>query len=113
LLLDEGAPADVGKTFQQHGHEVIPFEEVVKRGSDDVIVWTAAIANEAILVGFDNDMKAAARRYGIYGDRFKRLSIIKFVCPEPMAAKRLAFAMSLIEHEWIISTRKSRSPAAY
>ena len=57
LLLDEGVPADVGRTFEAHGHLVVPFDEVVQRGSPDTLVGRAAEANEAILVAFDKDMK--------------------------------------------------------
>lgn len=106
VFLDEGVPVSVGNTFEAHGHEVVPLEAAVKRGSPDVMVCAAAQANDAILVAFDHDMKQLARRYGIGSGRFKRLSLIKFLCPEPMAAKRLEQAMSLIEHEWLVSSEK-------
>ena len=70
------------------------------------MVCAAAQANDAILVAFDHDMKQLAQRYGIGSGRFKRLCLIKFLCPEPMAAKRLEQAMSLIEHEWLVSSEK-------
>jgi hypothetical protein len=104
--LDEGVPAAVGEMFETHGHEIIPFEDVVKRGSLDVLVCTAAQANEAILVAFDGDMKQIAKRHGMSHDRFSRLNLIKFSCPEPMGHKRLKFAMSFVEHEWKISDAK-------
>ena len=100
VLLDEGVPQEVGRVFERHGHEVIPFEEAVQRGARDELVCAAAEANAALLVAFDNDMKQAARRQGIGSTRFKRLNLLKFTCSEPMAARRLAEAMSLIEHEW-------------
>lgn len=93
--------------FKSHGHAIIPFEDVVKRGSLDLLVCAGAQANEAILVAFDNDMKQVAKRYGMGHDRFSRLNLIKFSCPEPMAHKRLNFAMSFIEHEWKISDAKT------
>jgi Domain of unknown function (DUF5615) len=107
LILDEGVPVAVGEMFKSHGHEVIPFEEAVKRGSLDLLVCAAAQANEAILVAFDNDMKQVAKRHGIGGDRFSRLNLIKFACSEPMAHKRLDFAMSFLEHEWEVSDAKA------
>lgn len=107
VLLDEGVPIAVGRAFEAHGHEVVPFEEVLKRGSPDTIVCRAAEANDAILIAFDRDMKAIARRFGIAGDRFRRLSLIHFECPEPMAANRLIEAMSLVEHEWLVSKGKA------
>lgn len=93
--------------FESHGHEIIPFEEIVRRGSVDTLVCSAAQANEAILVAFDSDMREIAKRHGIAHDRFSRLNLIKFTCPEPMAHKRLDFAMSLIEHEWLVSDAKT------
>lgn len=96
----------VAQTFEAHGHVVVPFEEAVKRGSHDTLVCRAAEANEAILVAFDKDMKRAARRFGVGGARFKRLNLLHFQCTEPMAAKRLKEAMSLVEHEWSVSRQK-------
>lgn len=86
---------------------MIPFDKAVTRGSRDELVCIAAEANDAILVAFDNDMKQAARRQGINSTRFKRLSLLKFACEEPMAGKRLEEAMSLVEHEWLVSTEKA------
>jgi predicted nuclease of predicted toxin-antitoxin system len=107
VFLDEGVPTAVAKTFKAHGHDVVPFEGTVKRGSQDALVCRAAEANDAILVAFDKDMKAAARRFGIGSERFKRLSLIHFQCPEPMASMRLEEAMSFVEHEWSVRSRKS------
>ena len=98
---------EVGRTFERHGHEVMYLEEMIKRGSPDVLVCAVAQANDAILVAFDNDMKRIARRHGVGGERFKRLSLIKFYCPEPMAAQRLEQAMSFVEHEWGVSSEKT------
>ncbi len=100
-------PVEVGHIFARHGHIVIPFEDVLNRGARDDLVCVAAEANDAILVAFDNDMKRLASRQGISSTRFKRLSLLKFACEEPMAAKRLEEAMSLVEHEWNVSERKA------
>jgi predicted nuclease of predicted toxin-antitoxin system len=100
-------PRDVGRTFELHGHDVMPFEESVKRGARDELVCAAAEANDALLVSFDNDMKQAARRHGTSPARFKQLNLLKFTCPEPMAAKRLAEAMSLLEHEWMVAEQSA------
>ena len=71
------------------------------------MLCTAAQANEAISVAFDKDMKRIAQRNGISGTRFNRLNLIKFCCPEPMAAARLKGAMSFIEHEWMVSDERA------
>jgi len=106
LVLDEGVPINVGKTFESRGHEIILFDDIVKRGSDDTLVLRAAEANEAVLVACDGDMKHIAKRHRFSNERFKLLNLIKISCPEPMAHKRVAFAMSFIEHEWNVSTAK-------
>jgi predicted nuclease of predicted toxin-antitoxin system len=87
---------------------LIPFEDVVTRGSKDDLVCIAAEANDALLVAYDNDMKQLARRHGITPARFKRLNLLKFECEEPRAADRLEEAMSLLEHEYEISRMTSR-----
>jgi predicted nuclease of predicted toxin-antitoxin system len=106
LVLDEGVPINVGQAFVAYGHEIILFDDIVRRGSEDTLVCIAAQANDAILVACDGDMRQIAKRHGISNDRFKRLNLIKLSCPEPMAHKRVEFAMSLIEHEWNVSTEK-------
>ncbi len=105
VLLDEGVPLAVAHCFQEAGHEVIPFESVLRRASHDNLVCRAAEANDAILVAFDKDMKQAARSWGISNERFKKLSLIHFQRPEPKAAKRLAEAMSFVVHECEVSTK--------
>ncbi len=93
--------------FSRHGHEVIPFDDVLTPGSADELVCAAAEANNALLVAYDNDMKQYVRRRGEGPDRFKRLHLLKFNCPEPMAAKRLEEAMSMIENEWGVAHQKA------
>ena len=96
----------MGHVFQEHGHELLPFDEVLVRASSDTLVCRAAEANDAILVAFDRDMRNIARQFGITNERFKRLSLLRFECSEPMAAKRLHWSMSLVEHEWKIAMGK-------
>jgi predicted nuclease of predicted toxin-antitoxin system len=100
-------PAAVGFTFIRHGHTLIPFEDVIARGSRDEMVCIAAEANDALLVAFDNDMKQLARRHGVTPARFKRLNLLKFECEEPSAADRLEEAMSLLEHEWELRSKNA------
>ena len=107
VLLDEGVPAEVGQVFGRHSHEVIPFEDVLTPSSPDELVCAAAEANNALLVAYDNDMKQYVRRQGKGPDRFKRLHLLKFNCPEPMAAEWLEEAMSMIENEWAVAHQKA------
>lgn len=105
--MDEGVPVQVGSVFEKQGHEVVYFKDAVKPGSPDPLVCAAALANDAILVAFDHDMKQLAKRRGVSGERFKRLNLIRLNCPEPMAALRLEAAMSFIEHEWTVGDAKT------
>jgi len=107
FLLDEGVPRSVGTVFQKHGHEVLFLEQVLRKGAKDEVVCIAAEANDAVLVAMDKDMKQLARRNGIGSNRFKKLNLIHFACPEPRAAGRLDLAMSLIEFEWEVSAMKA------
>jgi predicted nuclease of predicted toxin-antitoxin system len=102
VFLDEGVPDSVGKTFSNFGHEVIYLREAVAPGSPDPLVCAAAEANDAILIAFDRDMAALARRQGIGQTRFRKLSLIRFDCRESRAAARCAEAMSLIEQAWMV-----------
>jgi hypothetical protein len=86
---------------------VIHFDAALMPGSPDVLVARTAEANDAILIALDGDMKLLAKRAGIGGGRFKRLSLRKLSCREPVAAKRVEQAMSPIETEWTISDAKA------
>jgi hypothetical protein len=107
VLLDEGVHVGVADTFRRYGHIPILQKEVARLGSPDPVVWTAAIANQAILIAYDKDVKVLRSRAD-REDRFKRLSLISFRrIPEPMAAKRLSGCMSFIEHEWQFACEKT------
>ena len=85
---------------------MIPFEDVLIRGSRDELVCIAAEANDALLVAFDNDMKQLARRHGVTPAKFKcKPATPDSSAREPNAAHRLEEAMSLLEHEWTISQK--------
>lgn len=101
-------PDSVGLALEQHGHEVIYHLDILPEKTPDDVVAQTALANEAILVAFDADMKKFARRYGSAegDDRFARLNMLSLECGEVIAAKWLTYAMSLVEHEFRISQQK-------
>ncbi|MEJ0020063.1 MAG: DUF5615 family PIN-like protein [Acetobacteraceae bacterium] len=104
-LLDAGVPDSVGRALTGRGHDVIDHRDVLPERTPDQVVAATALANDAVLVAFDHDMKQIAQRYGMTprGDRFERLSFIRFCCDEVLAAKRLQHAMTFVEHEWSVS----------
>ncbi|MCB1480296.1 MAG: DUF5615 family PIN-like protein [Rhodobiaceae bacterium] len=107
FFLDEGVPDSVGQKCIDAGHEVIYLRDCIATGSPDDLVCVAAEKNEAILVACDGDMKQLVKKFGIGNGRFKKLSLVKLSVNSPLAAKRMAQAMSLIEHEWEISETKT------
>ena len=107
LFLDEGVPKSVGLCFENGGHEVIYFPDAAEPGSPDPLVATISVENDAILVALDGDMKKLAQGRGIGRVRYRRLSLIKLSCRETIAARRVAAAMSLIEHEWALADTPS------
>jgi predicted nuclease of predicted toxin-antitoxin system len=107
--LDAGVPDSVGSVFAKHGHEVIYYRDALPEKVADDVVCSTALANDAILVAMDADMKQFAKRFGISqgSTRFDRLNLIRLCCSEVLAAKRADQAMSLIEHEWNFTGEKA------
>ena len=101
FYIDENVPRSVGERLASAGYTVILAKEATGEGAADPVVCAAAEANQCVLVSFDKDMRRAAHRSGLGGKaRFSMLSLIKFYCFEPDAARRVAEALSLITHEW-------------
>jgi predicted nuclease of predicted toxin-antitoxin system len=107
FFLDEGVADSVGRYLTEEGHFVIYLRDSISTGSADPLVCIAAEANDAILVAHDADMLGLVRKHGVTNGRFKRLSLVKLSCPAPRAVDRLRAAMSLIEHEWLVSGSKT------
>lgn len=109
VFLDAGVPDSVGRVFSDYGYTVIYHRNALPEGSADEVVCATALANNAILVAIDGDMKQLAKRYGVtpQGDRFSKLNIIRLCCNEVLAAKRLGQALSLIDHELQFSKAKT------
>lgn len=107
-FLDAGVPDSVGGVWSKHGHEVIYYRDLLPEKVPDEVVCATALANEAILLAMDGDMKQFPKRFGISqsSTRFDKLNLIRLCCNEVLASKRLAQAMSLIEHEWMFSGAK-------
>jgi hypothetical protein len=103
FLTDNCVPDSVGQALRDAGHEVICLRDILPTNSPDPIVASVAELNDAILVSFDKDFKALAPRIGVGQQRFRKLSRIAFRCREPIAARRIVTALSLIEHEWNVA----------
>jgi len=109
FFLDEGVPVMTGRALESAGHEVIYFgQSGIAKGSVDPVVCVSALANEAILVAHDGDMKTLARGHGVTSARFASLSLLKLGCRESDGPRRVTAAMSLIEHEWMVGEGQER-----
>lgn len=109
LFLDAGVPDSVGHVLENRGHDVLYHRYLLPERTPDQVVAATSLANEAVLVAIDNDMKQIAQRYGMTarGDKFAKLSLLRFCCNETLAAKRLEFAMTFVEHEWEVTGAKA------
>jgi predicted nuclease of predicted toxin-antitoxin system len=108
VFLDAGVPDSVGAVFSKNEHQVIYYRDVLPEKVADTVVCATALANDAILVGIDRDLKEFPRRFGMArsSHRFQQLNIIRLCCNETLASKRVEQALSLIEHEWGLSEAK-------
>ncbi len=108
-MFDSSAPDSVAEVFRRRGHLVILHREVLPEGTHDHIVCATALANNAILVAVDADMKRLTHRYGSAPEhaRFKELNLVRIGCNGPMAAARAEQAMDLIEAEWAFACGKA------
>ena len=109
VLLDAGVPDSVGEVFRERKHKVILHRDILLEKTPDIAVCKAALANNAVLVGIDRDMKLYPQKYGVStkSDRFPGLSLIRLCLPEPKAANRLRQTLNLVEHEWLFTVQKS------
>lgn len=110
-MLDEGTPVPAAEPFIERGHQVIYHGDVLFSGADDGLVVAHAILNDAALIAVDADMRRMVRRFGApsqaHTEKYHRLNLISIRCNEVLAAKRLAQAMSFIEHEWRFAYEKT------
>ena len=112
ILFDESVPQLVAIPFENHGHEVLRHRDVLQSGVKDDVVCAAAIANHAVLIAIDRDMKQCVKRFGNpdKNGKYAKLNLIFVNCNEVLASKRVEHAMSFIEHEWQVSVlKKSRT----
>lgn len=106
FFLDASVPDSVGKALADAGHPVIYHRDALAEGTKDPVVCQTAMENDAVLVAVDADMKHLSRRFGKTEDRFQKLNLLMCSCNAVMAAKRIAQAISLVEHEWKESQAK-------
>jgi len=91
-FLDAGVPDSVGQVLSAAGHDTIYHRESLPEKTPDTVVAATALANNAILVAIDRDMKQIAQRYGMTprNTRFERLIpiVMGFDPPNPSFRRR-------------------------
>lgn len=107
-MLDEGTPVGAGVPFSDRGYQVINFTDVLQPGRPDNVVVETAIANRAMLIAIDRDMKQFRKRSGRAEQvRYPNLHLLSLSCSPVQAQNRIAHAMSFIEHEWAFACQKA------
>ena|SRR5271170_1232067 len=100
FFIDQCVPDSVGRMLKEAGYAVELLREKLATDSPDQLVAIYSELSGAVLISLDRDFRSLAPRVGIGQQRFRRLSRIGIRCDEPMAARRIESALSLIEHEW-------------
>lgn len=84
LLIDENVPASVADLLASRGHELRFVRDLFPRGVPDPIIATLGDQLSAVVVTWDRDFDAFARRIPEGNKtRFRKLGRITFQCPEP------------------------------
>lgn len=101
FLLDENVANSVLEMFLAAGHEAIFVRELLPVGSVDQLVAALADAQRSILVSHDRDFRQIAPRIPDgQKKRFRNLSQLRLMCPEPRAASRIRSCLPFIELEY-------------
>lgn len=93
FLTDQNVPEDVVKCLVDSGHIVSRVRDEMPADSPDQVVAMAAIDAGRILVSWDRDFGQQRFKQ----DRFDRLCLIGFSCPEPQGAARLLAVLDIVE----------------
>lgn len=103
FFTDNCVPDSVGEAVVARRHLLVRLRDVMLTESEDRVVGAACVAGGHILVSCDSDFKAIAKRFNVTKRTYReQLHKIALRCDEPLAAKRLSEAMSIVEHEWAL-----------
>lgn len=101
FLLDENVANSVCEMFREAGHDAIFVRELLPTGAIDPLVAALADAQRSILVSHDRDFRQIAPRIPDgQKRRFRNLSQLRLMCPEPRAATRIRSCLPFIELEY-------------
>lgn len=107
FFIDQCVPDSVGRMLKVAGYTVELLRDKLATDSPDQLVATYSELSNAVLISLDRDFRSLAPRVGIGQRRFRTLSRIGIRCDEPIAARRVKEALSLIEHEWVYAQARA------
>lgn len=105
FFTDQNVADSVGKALLDAGHGLIRLRDVMPTDTKDPIIAFACSQGGQVLVTHDSDFRQVAKRLRVTNRQYQeRLHRIYLNCLEPLAAARVAEAMSLIESEWLLAS---------
>jgi predicted nuclease of predicted toxin-antitoxin system len=107
LLIDENVPDSVSNFLRERGHEVLLVRDIQPRGTPDPVIAALADKTSAIIVTFDSDFRALAKRWGVGRGRFRRCGRISFKCDYAKALGRIKQLIERIEVEYDFVSQQS------
>jgi hypothetical protein len=96
FFFDNDVPDGAAVPCQGAGHVVIFMRDILPTDAPDLLVARTSESQGAILVCFDKHHKKIV-------PQLRTLALLKMDCTQPLAASRLADAMSLIEDEYALA----------
>ena len=109
FFTDQNVPDSVGQVLLAAGHEVTRLRDVMETSTADPIIAVACAQTGQVLVSHDTDFRHVSKRLRITQRQYRTsLHRIQLRCSEPLSAKRVSDALSLIEAEWLL--RESDRP---
>jgi len=105
FFTDQNVPDSVSNYLLSLGHSVVRLRNIMPTDTKDPVIAVACSRSGHVLITHDTDFKTAARRLQITQRQYREgLHRILMRCPEPIGARRLELAMTIIEHEWARAT---------
>lgn len=109
FFTDNCVPDSVGDAIMAAGHVLTRLRLHMAKESEDRVIAVTCAESGHVLVSHDNDFKAIAKRFQITQSQYhKLLHRIDLRCDEPLGARRISEAMSIIEHEWLLVCKGGR-----
>jgi predicted nuclease of predicted toxin-antitoxin system len=103
FFTDQNVPDSVGDVILAAGHRLARLRDAMDVTTPDPIIAVACAENSHVLISHDRDFRSTSKRFGLTQRQYRKsLHRIHLRCPEPMSARRMRDAMSIIEFEWLL-----------